>query len=198
MAEKAVDAIHGEMLAPVVAPLRLIVALHREQKLADGLRKLAQPGVVFVGVLRRRRHQLDHRAEGALRAQDRPARFAHPASAVDRSPKNRARKSPPPGPCRGDNRSRTPDPSAARWRWISKSRICRRPTRCTACGTACRAAARPPVARPCRRFASPGGFGSRWAENRWRPCADVRCCSRSPCRHAMVPSRTLKTESSGT
>ena len=85
VAQKAVDAVHGEMLAPVVAPLRLVVALHREDQLADGLRKLAQPGVVLVGVFRRRRQQLDHGAERALRAQDRPPRaLVRRPVAVDR------------------------------------------------------------------------------------------------------------------
>ena len=72
VAQEAVDPVDGEMLAPVVAPFRPVVALDGEDQLADGLRQLAQPVVVLVGVVGRRREQLDHRAQRALRAQDRP------------------------------------------------------------------------------------------------------------------------------
>ena len=75
-----------KMLAPVVAPLRPVVALDGEDELVDGLRQLAQPGVVFVGVFGRRREQLDHGAERALRAEDRARGRDRPAarSAIDR------------------------------------------------------------------------------------------------------------------
>ncbi len=47
VAKKAIDAIHGEVLAPVVSPFGAIVALDREQELAGGLRQLPHPVIVF-------------------------------------------------------------------------------------------------------------------------------------------------------
>ena len=54
VAEEAVDAIDGEVLAPVVAPFGAVVALDGEDELADGLGELADPVVVLVGVFGRR------------------------------------------------------------------------------------------------------------------------------------------------
>src|SRR5438132_12983325 len=70
MREKAVDAIHREVLAPVVAPLGPVITLHGEYQLARGLRQLTEPFVVLDSVLRRRRQKLNHRAEGTLQAQN--------------------------------------------------------------------------------------------------------------------------------
>ena len=40
--EHSVDAVHGEMLAPVLAPFRPVIALHGEQQLANGVGQRAQ------------------------------------------------------------------------------------------------------------------------------------------------------------
>ena len=67
---QAIDTVDAETFAPVVAPFRLIVTLHRDQKLTHRLRYRREPFVVFVRVLRRRSHELDHRAKGAFGAQN--------------------------------------------------------------------------------------------------------------------------------
>ena len=74
VAEIAVDAIDGEVLAPVVAPFGAVVALDGEEKLAGGLREAAQPLVVLVGVFGRGREELDDGAVRTLGAEDRAAR----------------------------------------------------------------------------------------------------------------------------
>ncbi len=63
VAQVAVDAVHGEVLPPVVAPFGPVVALDGEHKLADGLRQVPHPLVVLVGVIGGGGQQLDHRAE---------------------------------------------------------------------------------------------------------------------------------------
>ena len=55
VSQKAVDPVHRKMLAPVIAPVGLVVTFQCEDQLAYGLRKLACPRVVPVGVVRRRR-----------------------------------------------------------------------------------------------------------------------------------------------
>ena len=48
VAPDSVHAVHGEVLAPVLAPLRPVVALHGEEQLAKAVGQSAQPGVVFI------------------------------------------------------------------------------------------------------------------------------------------------------
>ena len=154
---------------------------------------VAQPGVMFVGVFGRRRHQLDHRAQRAFRAQDRPlcARSGVRRLLVDRGEialedlrhlvhvamvivdEHRAFQQ-------------------MRWRSISKSPICRRPKRCRACGTACRAARAATNRQPFRRFVSPAGFGTRSEEHTWRRRAASVAHRRSPCCHVHGPVPDLK------
>src|SRR5450759_3353213 len=73
MTQKAIDAIDGEMLAPVVAPFGAVIPFDGEDQLANGLGQVAQPVVVLDGIVGRSREQLDHRAERTLLAQDRAA-----------------------------------------------------------------------------------------------------------------------------
>ena len=112
--------------------------------------KRAHPRVMFVVVLGRRRHELNHRAQGTLRAQDGPAAALRPAACTCR-----CRKIAPENLCHllhvaviipHEHRAL----QESRSRWTSKFPTCRRRKRCKVCDTACRAAARPPVARPSR------------------------------------------------
>jgi hypothetical protein len=68
VAGRAVDDVHAEMVAPVAAPFRLVIALHDEDEFLDVLRHAGEPGVVFRRVIVFvRRQQLDDRAERAFR-----------------------------------------------------------------------------------------------------------------------------------
>ena len=70
VAGRAVDDVHAEMLAPVRAPFRLVIALHDEDEFLDVLRDAGEPGVVFRRVIVLvRREQLDDGAERAFRRQ---------------------------------------------------------------------------------------------------------------------------------
>ena len=53
VAGRAVDDIHAEMFAPIVAPFGLVKALHHEDEFLDVLRNVFEPGVVFRGVFAR-------------------------------------------------------------------------------------------------------------------------------------------------
>ena len=66
VAGEAVDHVHAEVAAPVVAPLRLVEPLDDEDDRVDVVGDRRQPGVVLVGVVRRRRQQLDDAAQRAL------------------------------------------------------------------------------------------------------------------------------------
>jgi hypothetical protein len=66
----AVHAIDREVLAPVFTPVGSVVTLYCDDELADGLGQIANPFVVLVGVVIRRREQFDHGAERSLRAQN--------------------------------------------------------------------------------------------------------------------------------
>ena len=68
-----VHAVDSEVLAPVFSPFRAVIALHREQQLAKSVGQAPQPGVVLVLIFGRRREELNHRAHGPFRAQNRPA-----------------------------------------------------------------------------------------------------------------------------
>ena len=66
----AVHHAHGEVAAPVGAPLGAVVALDREDELLDVGRDGLQEGVVLVGVHVRRREQLDDAAQRAALGED--------------------------------------------------------------------------------------------------------------------------------
>ena len=78
----AVDDVDAEVLTPIIAPLGPVEALDHEDQRAHVVRNALEPGIVLgrelggVG-----REQLDHRAERALRRQDRPRRTAAVAAA---------------------------------------------------------------------------------------------------------------------
>ena len=64
------------MAAPVLSPAGLVEALDGENKLLDVVRDGFEEGVVFVGVHRRRRQQLDHASQRATLGKDRAVMLA--------------------------------------------------------------------------------------------------------------------------
>ncbi len=65
----AVHHVHGEVLAPVAAPLLAVEALDHQHQCQDARRNGFEPGIVLVGVARRGGEQLDHRTQAALLAE---------------------------------------------------------------------------------------------------------------------------------
>ena len=64
VARRAVNHVHAEVLAPVVAPFGLVEALHHENEFLDVLRNGSKPFVVFGRVLARAGgKQFNHGAE---------------------------------------------------------------------------------------------------------------------------------------
>src|SRR5687768_9144648 len=66
-----VDRVDAEVMAPVVAPFRLVKALHYKDQFLDVLRNRFQPGIVLRRVFSLgRSQQLDDRTERAFMAED--------------------------------------------------------------------------------------------------------------------------------
>ena len=69
---RTVDDVHAEAGPPLVAPGGLPEPLDHQHQLPDVRGHRGDPGIVGVGEVFARREQLDDRAEGATRAEDRP------------------------------------------------------------------------------------------------------------------------------
>ncbi len=71
----AVDEIHAEAIAPVLAPVGFVETFDEEHQIADRAADGFHPGVVFRSIGRAGGEQADDRSQRALRTEERAARF---------------------------------------------------------------------------------------------------------------------------
>ena len=126
VSQKAVDPVHREMLAPVVAPLRLVIALHREDQLPSRSARAGSPRRCALRCTPPPASTSGSPTRAIAPGSESAAASARRAAGSDRSRRSPCPGSPPPGPCRGGNPSRRPALSAGHRRSISRSPICPR------------------------------------------------------------------------